>query len=142
MTYAKPVKEFGEKGVLSGFEAAIFLISKYGFDAYLYGLSGYYMIAAASCFVLCLFGWKDGPKILGVKAALLSIFSAAIFYFFDFKIYVNSSLNGQRGFVSGYNAIHEVGGVWLLVNMFSLSLLFFATLLVNAFFCRLFVRIK
>lgn len=137
VTYAKPVTDFGEKGVLTGFEAAEFLISKYGLDAYLNGLFGLYVVAAISCFVLCLIGVRGDAKAIVLKAALLSVFSALVFRFFYLKVYVRDGLTGKSGFYSGLDAIQEVGLVWLLGNFFFLSVLFFATLILNTLSCRL-----
>lgn len=137
VTYTKPVKDVGEPGVISGFEAAKILIEKHGLDAYLNGMLVYFIVVLVCCLSISFFAEKAGKfKAIIFKSFLLSLAGAFVYYLLDFKVYIEDRVHHQSGFVGGYEAASEVGYLWLSISLIALSVLIFITMLAHAGVCR------
>lgn len=140
VNYAKPIKKFGEKGVLTGFDAAKQLIAEYGVDAYLYGMASYFVVVFALCVIACLMRKHSTRKEIIAKQLVLGTVGSIIYYLLSIGVFVNDKVNEYSGSVGGYDVIHEVGYSWLVVHLVAVSFLFFVTTIVNTGLCRKLIK--
>lgn len=141
VTYVKPVKNFGDKGVISGFEAANYLIKTYGVDVYLTGMSAYFIVVLIGCLASCfVVGKTNKNSVLVFKSYLLSLAFAFIYYLLDLKVYMVDLAHRRSALVGGYKAVSELGYLWLILSLMALSALIFITLLAQIRLCKYLAR--